>query len=162
MRKFLSTRFYGLIFLSILMAGCSPNQSNSLLNDQKQDPTNHVVDKTPKVDELYLKVDNSSVAVAAGETKADVSGDCYFSTYPAHQIVAMDNGTVIDIMDVNPTSDASIARSACVNGRFNLVLNAAALASGSHSIRFVMQAYDSKKQMVTNDVQGVSTLTLTK
>lgn len=162
MKKVLALRIAGLSCLYFLLAACSPNQSNSLLSDQKADLSSHSVDKTAKVDELYVKSYSPSIALASGLTKAEVSGECYTSTFPSHKIVAIENGTLLDFMDLNPASDVNAKQALCINGKFNLSINAGALAGGIHSIRLVMQAYDNNNQLVTNDVQGVSTLTLTK
>lgn len=162
MNKVSTLKVAGATCLCLLLASCSPTQSGTLLSDQKEEPTTHSVDKSAKVDELYVKVYGASVAVSSGVTKVDVSGECYTSTFSSHKIVAIENGKLLDIMDLNPATDANAKLALCTNGRFNLAINTGMLAAGIHSIRIVMQAYDGNNQLVTNDVQGVSTLTLTK
>lgn len=162
MKKFLAFRSAGTLCLFFIVAACSQSQENSLLSDQKGDPLTHVLDKTPKVEELYIKTYVGSVAVPSGVKKAEVSGECYTSTFSSHQIIATEKGVLLDIMDINPSTDLNSKTASCKNGVFNLAINTEFLASGPHTIRFIMQAYDSNGKIVTNDVQGVSTLTLTK
>lgn len=162
MEKFLALRLAGLCYLFFTLTACSQSQENSLLSDQKGDPSAHALDKTPKAEELYVKTYIGSIAVASGVTKAEVSGECYVSTFPSHKILALENGNILQILDINPTTDVNASYASCKNGKFNLAINTGVLASGSHTIRFVMQAYDNSNKLFTNDVQGVSTLTLTK
>ncbi|MEN0057433.1 MAG: hypothetical protein AAGB31_01255 [Bdellovibrio sp.] len=153
----------GLLFagFSLLFSACTPVDGNSLLTDQKDDASLHAVDKTPKSEELYLKAYNTSVS-GTGVTKVEISGECYTSTYPSHNIIATSGGAQVDIVDLNPSVSPAAAVASCKNGRFNLAINSFNFASGNHTIRLMLQAYDANNQIVVNDVQGASSIVLRK
>lgn len=157
-----SSAFKWIASISLLaLSSCGPTAGNSLLTDQKDDPSTHALDKAPKSEELYLKSDG--VVVNAGNAgKVDISGSCYTSTYPRHQILLMSGGTyVVDIVDLNPSNPMVDGKFAtCKNGRFNFGINMSTLAVGSNQLRLIMQAYDDKNQLVTNDAQGASNITV--
>ncbi|UOF02028.1 hypothetical protein [Bdellovibrio reynosensis] len=146
----------------LLMTACSPMEGQSLLTNERSDDSSHTLDKTPKSEELYLKSYSPTINTIAGQAKAEVSGECYISTYPNHKIVALENGVQLDIVDLNPTTDANGRFAVCKNGKFNLAINTSALAGGIHSIRLLLQAYDENGAVVVNDAQGASAITLTK
>lgn len=145
----------------LMLTACSQIEGNSLLTNQRDDSSTLAVDKTPKPEELYLKTFNSSV-VATGASKVEISGECYVSTFPSHRIIVTEGVNILDVMDVNPSTNVNAKSAVCANGRFNLALNAGPLTAGTHSIRFVLQAFNGTNQPITNDVQGVSNLILTK
>ncbi|KHD88766.1 MAG: hypothetical protein OM95_06430 [Bdellovibrio sp. ArHS] len=149
----------GAALLSLtVLAACSPIQGNSLLTDQKDDPSTHAVDKTPKSEELFLKVDTPQITATAGQTKADISGECYVSTYANHRIYLMNGGSALTIIDLNTGSNTAT----CKNGRFNFAFNLDSIASGSYGLKVIIYAYDSAGTLVVNEVQGASSLTLIK
>ncbi len=153
------------IIPSLLFLGaCSPMNDNSLLTDKSSDSSSYSLNKEPRSDELYLRPYNSTVNVAASVTQAQVSGECYTSTYPRHQIVALNNaGGQMDIVDINTASAVNSLAAACKNGKFNLAINTGVLTSGAvHSIKLLLIAYNDKNQTITNEAQGSARLTLTK
>lgn len=144
----------------LFTSACQQITGNSLLTDDKGDSSTHALDKTPKIEELYLKSYSASLQ-ATGLDKVDVSGECYTSTYPRHAIYVLEGGSQLDILDLNPSTDANTKAASCKNGRFNLSINTGALAGGVHTLRFVIQAWDSNNKPVSNDL-AASTVTLTK
>ncbi|NUN06185.1 MAG: hypothetical protein HUU57_10530 [Bdellovibrio sp.] len=146
--------------LLVLLAACQQIANNSLLTDQKDDSSAHALDKTPKVEELYLKAYTASIQ-ATNLDKVEVAGECYTSTFPRHAIFVLKNNAQIDIVDVNPATANNTGTASCKNGRFNLVINSGALASGVHSLRLVIQAWDANNQVVVNDMAS-NTVTLSK
>lgn len=156
-------KLVGISSLLVLLSACQPINGNSLLTDQKDDPSAHAVDATPKSEELYLKTFSPSVQ-AAGLDKVEISGECYTSTYPTHKIIVLRSGVQLNdfVVDLNPATANNTNSAACKNGRFNVSLNSGALAAGVHSLRFFMQAWDKDNNLVTNDAQGASNITLTK
>lgn len=149
----------GAALLSLtLQAACSPIEGNSLLTDQKDDPSTHAVSKEPKSEELFLKVDSPQISATAGQTRADVSGECYVSTYPTHRIYLLNGGSQMPIIDINTGSNIA----SCKNGRFNFSLNLGAMASGQYSLKIIIYAYDASGSLVVNEVQGQSTLRVVK
>lgn len=145
----------------LLLTSCSQIDGNSLLTNQRDESSTLAVDKTPKSEELYLKTYNTSV-VATGISKIEISGECYVSTFPSHRIIATEGMNILDVMDLNPSTNVNSKAAVCTNGRFNLALNAGVLSAGNHAIHFVLQAFNGTNQPITNDVQGVSNLNLTK
>lgn len=148
--------------LIVLATACQPIEGNSLLTDRVDDPSSHALNKAPKSEELYLKSFSPSLSAPPSVTKVEVSGECYVSTYPSHSIVVLEAGIQLDIVDLNPATDVESKKALCKNGKFNFAINTGALNNGVHNLRFVLQAWDAKGQIVQNDVQGVSSVTLTK
>lgn len=146
--------------LFILLAACQQISNNSLLTDQKSDNSTHALDKTPKVEELYLKSYTASIQ-ATNLDKVEVAGECYASTFPRHAIYVLKNNAQLDILDLNPATANNTGTASCKNGRFNLVINSGALGSGVHSLRLVIQAWDANNQVVVNDMAS-NTVTLSK
>lgn len=146
--------------LLVFTSACQQITGNSLLTDEQGDPSTHALDKTPKVEELYLKSYSASLQ-ATGLDKVEVSGECYTSTYPRHAIYVLEGGSQLDILDLNPATDANTKAASCKNGRFNLSINTGVLSGGIHTLRFVIQAWDSNNKPVSNDL-AASTVTLTK
>jgi hypothetical protein len=151
-----------LFFLGLLtfLSSCQQIDGQSLLSNESVDDQTFEVDRTPKSDELYLAVDSPSVN-ATGKTKADISGSCFTSTYPQHNIIVTFNGAAIRIVDYNTATPAAASTALCKNGRFNLAINTGTMA-GSYSLRVILRAYDEAGALVTNDAQGASSITLTR
>ncbi|KYG63949.1 hypothetical protein AZI86_14155 [Bdellovibrio bacteriovorus] len=148
-------------FLGLAMAACSPMSDNSLLSDKKDDNSSLTVDKTPKAEELYLKLDTASIGPAVTGTKLEVSGECYTSTYGKHRIIARENGFQLVITDV--TAASVVANEAqCRNGRFNFSLNVSGMGAGGHSVRVSLEAYDGLSALVLNENQGAAVLNFTR
>ncbi|WII71007.1 hypothetical protein QJS83_11095 [Bdellovibrio sp. 22V] len=153
-----------MVLTSLLMtlASCSPIQGNSLLTDQKDDPSTHTLDKTPKQEEIYLKSFSPSAA-ASGLSKIEISGECYVSTYPSHDIISYVNGTQRAVLDLNATTAAGAGIATCKNGKFNLAIETGSWAAGVYTVRLVLRAYEANNPTpITNDAQGASTLTVTR
>jgi len=148
--------------LLVLATACQPMDGKSLLTDKVDDPSSHVLNKDPRSEELYLKSFSPSLSAPPSVTKVEVSGECYISTYPSHQILVLEAGIQLDIVDLNPATDVESKKATCKNGKFNLAINTGGMANGVHNLRIVLQAADSKGQVVQNEVQGVSSVTLTK
>jgi len=151
--------FLGLSSLLVGLAACQPMNGNSLLTDQKNDPSSFALNKDPKSEELYLK-SYAPTFQATGLSKLEVSGECYVSTYPSHNIIATRNGSQIGITDLYPGSAANSAT--CVNGKFNFAIDTNYLAGGSNTVRILIQARDASGNVVVNDAQGANNVTITK
>lgn len=160
--KFSALKLMAFSSLLVLAAACQPMDGSSLLTDKVDDPSSHVLNKDPKSEELYLKSYSPTLNAPPSVTKAEVSGECYTSTYPSHSILVLESGIQLDIVDLNPSTDIESKKALCKNGKFNLAINTGALSSGVHNLRIILQAWDSKGQIVTNEVQGVSSVTLSK
>lgn len=148
-------------FFYLALTACSPMSDNSLLSDKKDSASSLTVDKTPKSEELYLKLDVASIGPAVTSNKLEVSGECYTSTYTKHRIVAREFGSLLPIVDVTAAS-GTLGEALCRNGRFNFSLNVGALATGGHQIRVSLEAVDGLNALVINDAQGAANLSFTK
>jgi hypothetical protein len=148
--------------LVLTTVACSPMTDNSLLTDKKDDSSSLTVDKTPKAEELYLKLNTSNIGVAVTGTKLEVGGECYLSTYTNHRIIVRENSSVIPITDITSATTTEVNTAKCRNGKFNFSMNIGVFASGSHSVRVSLQAIDGLGALVTNEAQGAATLTFTK
>lgn len=170
-----STKFQFMVmsaFLGLAVAACSPTSDNSLLSDKKDDNSSLTVDKTPKAEELYLKLDTASIGAAVSGTRLEVSGECYTSTYGTHRIIASENSmqlALVDVLSTTPSNTATcraegrcINEAQCRNGRFNFSLKVDGMASGGHSVRVSLQAYDGLGVPVYNENQGSVDLSFTR
>lgn len=143
--------------------GCSDIQGESLLTDKRIDSSSFTLDKSVKVEELYIRLTTSNFTITNLQ-RVDISGECYVSTYPFHSIVVLrNNSQVIPILDLN-TANNTANTATCMNGRFNFSLpNSASIQAGSNPLRVVMRAYETLGgAAVTNDVQGASSLGIIK
>lgn len=149
----------GLLFV---VAGCQPINGNSLLTDQKDDPSKYTLSKEPKSEELYLKAYTPTFQ-ATDQSKIDVAGECYVSTYPSHSIVALLGSVQLAIIDLNPSTASGTNIATCKNGKFNIVIDTGfSLPNGVNSVRLILRARDANNQVVVNEAQGASTITVTK
>lgn len=157
-------RYYlGLSGLCLLMTACQPIQGDSLLTNKSEDSGAYNVDKTPKSEELTLQMFAPNVNMKSTDTKAEITGECYVSTYPSHAIFVMNGSTRMTVVDTNPSTDAAANFATCKNGRFNFSLNIAGLAApGSYQLRLYLQAMDADGNVVINEARAAPYFTLTK
>ncbi len=160
----LPIRYYlGLSGLCLLMAACQPIEGDSLLSNKSEDPGTHNVDKAPKSEELTLQMFSPNVNMKNTDTKAEITGECYVSTYPSHAIFVMNGSTRMAVLDTNPKTDATANYATCRNGRFNFSVNIAGLSSpGSYQLRLYLQAMDADGNIVINEARAAPFFTLTK
>ncbi|MNL72621.1 hypothetical protein D3C87_1979570 [compost metagenome] len=76
---------------------------------------------------------------AAADTRADIAGTCYTSTYPNHYIQILSGGTVLTV--VNGTY-AGGGAGTCVQGRFNVAVNTTGWAAGGYTLTARIVAVD--------------------
>jgi hypothetical protein len=112
------------------LAGCSPGETSSLLSDAAAESADNVVDKTPKEEEVQINVTTKTIITATADTRADVAGTCYASTYPNHYIQILRDGVAVAI--VNGTY-AGGAAGTCVQGRFNVTINTTGMGAGGYN-----------------------------
>lgn len=152
-------------FFGFALAACSPMSDNSLLSDKRDDSSTLTVDKTPKSEELFLKLDVTNISQAVTASKLEIGGECYISTYPNHRILAYLGNTQLSILDISASTPIT-NQARCYNGRFNFSvdLSSASLfpANVQYTVRVVLQAFDGTGAGVTNDTQGVASIKFTK
>lgn len=123
-----------------------------MLSNAASDPTTHNVDGTPSESDLYLKADATFARNASN--KAEMSGSCFISTYPKHQIRAVAGTTGLPIVDVNGLGSGV---GSCKNGRFNIAIYNPGLASGT-KVNLILEVFDSSNTMKTYNVPSSFTL----
>ena len=130
-----------ILTLAILgLVGCGQGESTSLLSDAASESTANVVDKTPKEEEVQINVTTKTVITATTDTRADIAGTCYTSTYPNHYIQILNGGTVLTIVNGTYSGGAS---GTCVQGRFNVSLNTSGGGAGGYNLTARIVAVDS-------------------
>ncbi|MFM6929546.1 MAG: hypothetical protein ACKOX6_13845 [Bdellovibrio sp.] len=140
---------FGAAFMASTMTtivACSQVSENSLLTDQASDPTSHSLTTEPKETELFLKADNKNLGSTTSLRVLELSGDCFASTYPSHKITATVGGVAKAIYNIDSAKSAA----SCKNGRFNLTLTAAQLATGTNKIILTLTAYDANSVAYTS------------
>lgn len=149
-------------FLGFALSACSPMSDNSLLTDKKDESSSMTLDKTPKSEELFLKLNTTNIAQAVAASKLEVGGECYTSTYPTHRILAYNGSTQIAILDISAATPVT-NQASCRNGRFNFSIDLSGFSANvSYTVRVVLQAFDGTGAGVTNDAQGVASVKFTK
>lgn len=150
-----------LFFVLAASTACQPMTGNGLLTDKVTNSSSTVLNKDPRSEELFLKSYSPSLSVRSSQTKVDLAGECFVSTFPGHKIQVWEGAAQVSIVDIN--SSTGLGNSAqCIDGKFNLVINTSTMTVSSHSLRVELIAYDSAGQPVVNQAQGVSFITLTK
>ncbi|UXR63560.1 hypothetical protein EZJ49_10785 [Bdellovibrio bacteriovorus] len=153
----------GLSSLCLLVTACQPIQGDSLLTDRKEDSSAHTVSKEPKSEELMLQMSNPNVNMTSTDTKAELTGECYVSTYPSHSIIVLNGPTPLPVTDLNSNTPAGSGYGTCRNGRFNILLNITSLGSPAvHSLRLYLQARDADGNVVINEARGAPIFNLSK
>lgn len=128
------------------MMACSQLSENSLLTDQASDPTSHSLSTDPLETELLLKADNKNLGTTTSARVAELSGDCFASTYPTHKITATVGGVAKTIYNI----DSAKSVASCRNGRFNIALPISQLAIGTSKIVLTLTAYDANSASYTS------------
>ena len=101
--------------------------------------------------------------MANTDTKAEITGDCYVSTYPSHSIIVMNGNAILPATDVNPNTPAGSGYGTCRNGKFNIMVDISTLASpATHNLQLILQALDADGQVVMNSARGAPFFTLSK
>lgn len=153
----------GLSGLCLLVTACQPIQGDSLLTDRKDDSSAHTVNKEPKSEELMLQMYNPNINMTSTDTKAEVTGECYVSTYPSHSIIVLNGSTPLPVTDLNSNTPLNSGYGTCRNGRFNILVNITSLASPAvHALRLYLQARDADGNVVINEARGAPQFNLSK
>jgi hypothetical protein len=128
-----------LIAALCLLSGCSSTSDNSLLSSEALASAT-AIDKTPNANDLAIRV-NSSVVIASNG-KVEVSGDCFTSTYPSHNIMISNGSSVLtSVIDVaNPSNGNRYGT--CVNGKYTIALDSSTYTAGAR-LTVTLYVYDS-------------------
>ena len=106
-----------------------------------------------------------SLYPAASDTKVEISGDCYASTYPTNKInvsVVTQNGSVPMTAPAYSATGSSTAP-ICRNGKYDVVVDIRNLAANAiYTVKLELVAYDSTGAPFTNAGGGFVYLNLVR
>lgn len=155
--------------LSSLVA-CNQYSDGGLVGDYQDSskcPANGCANQVASANALKLATTGNVVSLypTAADTKVEISGDCYASTYPSNKInvtVATQNGNTPVTAAVYSATGASTVP-ACRKGKYNVVLDIRNLALAKiYTVKLEMVAYDSAGTAVTNAGGGYLYLSLVR
>lgn len=151
---------FSLLSLSLGLTACSQYQDNSLLSDAKvvDCPIGCAANLKADDGQIAIKIMNNTTQVAAGETRFDVSGECYASYFPTNKItIKVLNQTESASYSVYYYGvDANPSNVICKNGRFNAVVDMSTLTAGTYIVRATLIAYDASGVEHRNETDGSS------
>lgn len=166
-------RGFVLTGLLAFLSACAQYQDNSLITDAKADECPPGCASSLKADstKISIKILNNTIILRAvsttvpqGETRADVSGDCYASLYPRNvitvKVLNTANTTTYSVPYYGLGTDTNSV--SCINGRFNFVVDMSTLAAGGYTIAATMTAYDAAGTAYANVADGTSYITVRK
>lgn len=165
MKSVYSVMALSLAFSSLI--ACSNMQDNGLLTNEASTTTSSGVSTTPNSSNLTLVADSTSIYMNSGADQAEVTGDCFASTYPSHVIRAYridnsGNATLLVIRDIN-TGSSGQSVALCKNGRFDISIPAGSgLAAGNNNIKVTLTATDSNGAAVVNDANASRMISIIK
>ncbi|MGZ3744650.1 MAG: hypothetical protein ACXWRE_10180 [Pseudobdellovibrionaceae bacterium] len=159
--KSLFSSFLALFFCTFFTA-CSQYSDGGLVGDYQSTfkcPANGCANQAPNANALKLStVDNVvSLYPTANDTKVEISGDCYASTYPSNKInvtVVTQNGNVPVNAGVYSATGSSTAP-ACRKGKYDVVIDIRNLALNAiYTVKLDLVAYDSSNNAISSSGAG--------
>lgn len=149
------------------LSGCSSYSENGLVGDYvaaSKCPANGCANQAPDANYISLKAATTSIIVQSYESRAEIAGDCYPSTYPTNQIMVttlQNSVTPVDSIVFNTSRDQ--AAPYCKNGRFNFMLNTANFAPGfTYSVKLELVGIDANGGRHTNAAGGRANISIRK
>jgi hypothetical protein len=136
--------------------GCNQYSDGGLVGnyqDTSKCPANGCANQAASANVLKLSTTGNAVSLfpAATDTKVEIGGDCYASTYPNNKInvtVVTQNGNT---PVVAPVYSASADTPACRKGKYDVVVDITKLGLGAiYTVKLELVAYDSAGASVTN------------
>lgn len=135
----------GLLLFSLFIISCRGYQENALVGDMQNDSLctpGGCADSEATANKMTVKLDVSAVTTAKAESKLDISGRCYASTYE-------DNAIDITVYEQKGGTNVAVANNMysiyglnsgyagikCINGRFNAALKLTDLGSPIYQIK---------------------------
>lgn len=152
------------------LSGCSEYSDGGLVGDYQDTskcPANGCANMAASANHLKLTNGGSAVTLypAASDTKVEVSGDCYASTYPSNKI----NVTVVTQSGNSPmtapaySATGSSTTPACRKGKFDVVVDIRNLAANTiYTLKLELVAYDQNNVPQTNAGGGNLFLSLVR
>jgi hypothetical protein len=144
-----------ILALGLIISSCQSYSENGFMSDISslvKCPANGCADQTPNQNEMTVSYGGPRpIQSPSGDQSIQIGGDCYASTFPDNTIIS----TALDQFG-NPLSGIAFsavngATLRCVNGRYNVMINATNLtAPGNYRIRFQLVASDVSGQTFTS------------
>ncbi len=145
-----------LVFLGL--PACNQPPGSGLVGDYQSSskcPANGCANQAASANTIKLSTTGNIVSLypASTDTKVEVSGDCYASTYPSNKInvsIVTQNGNApvsAGVYSATGTSTIPV----CRNGKFDVVIDIRNLSlSTIYTVKLELVAYDSTGALVTN------------
>jgi hypothetical protein len=136
-----------LIGVSSVLA-CSNINQNSLLTNEATKAAGSAVNKVANSTDLSLSVNSPAEGFQVGvnvNDQIELNGDCFASTYPINQIIAVLGTTRLTLINVHNGNDQDHY---CVQGRFDIILQGSQLTAvnGNNNIKVSLVGYSSSRQ----------------
>lgn len=159
----------------ILMSGsffvaCNQYSDGGLVGDYQDSskcPANGCANQAASANLLKMNTTGNAVSLypAASDTKVEISGDCYASTFPSNKInvsVVTQNGNAPMTAPTYSATGAS-TQPACRKGRFEVVVDIRNLAASQiYTVKMELVAYDATGASYTNTGGGILYLNLVR
>lgn len=155
---------------SALLTACNQYSDGGLVGDYQDTskcPANGCANQAASANVLKMSTVGNVVSLypAAADTKVEISGDCYASTYPSNKInvsvVTQNGNTPISVAAYSATGSSTQA--SCRKGKYDVVLDIRNLAvSNIYTVKLELVAFDSAGSPYTNAGGGFLYLNLVR
>ncbi len=158
-----SRSLFMLIAASSILA-CSNINQNSLLTNEVTKASGSAVNKVANSTDLNLSVNLPAEGFRVGSNindQIELSGECFSSTYPINQIIAVLGTTPLTVINVHNGNDQDHY---CVQGRFDIILQGSQLTAvnGNNNIKVSLVGYSSSRQAALIPVNASRTINIIK
>jgi hypothetical protein len=162
--------FFFLTLFFFALTACSQYSDGGLVGDYQDTakcPANGCANQAANANALKLSTVGNVVSLypAATDTKVEISGDCYASTYPSNKInvsVVTQNGNVPVSAGVYSVTGSSTLP-ACRKGKYDVMIDIRNLSLNTiYTVKLEIVAYDSVGTPVLNNGGGALYLSLVR
>jgi hypothetical protein len=153
-----------------MLMGCNQYSDGGLVGDYQDTskcPANGCANQAANANALKLSTVGNAVSLypVSTDTKVEISGDCYASTYPSNKInvavVTQNGNTPVGAAIYSVTGSSTIPM--CRKGKYDVVVDIRNLALGSiYTVKLELVAYDSTGALVSNSGGGSIYLNLVR
>jgi len=153
-----------------LLTACNQYSNGGLVGDYQDTskcPANGCANQAASANVLKMSTTGNLVSLypTAADTKVEISGDCYASTYPSNKIlvsVVTQNGNTPIAAPVYSATGSSTTPM-CRNGKYDVVVDIRNLAVGAiYTVKLELVAYDTAGAPYTNAGGGFLYLNLVR
>jgi hypothetical protein len=150
-----------LIAASSILA-CSNINQNSLLTNEATKAAGSAVNKVANSAELSLSLNSPAQGFRVdGSDHIELSGDCFASTFPISQIIAVLGSTPLTVINVHNGNDQDHY---CIQGRFDIILQASQLTAvnKNNNVKISLVGYSSSRQAAAIPINATRTINIIK